>query len=203
LPSIHEGMSNALLEAMAARKHIVASDIPENREIITDNVHGILVPLKDSKSITKATIHLLENKKEAHRMGSNARKRVDESYDIKGMIQKHTELYETLSTEGSSSTSFLKLPRFIIPPIHGEYSSHLEEFRSFGKKEWTSLFERNGLEVICSKKLALTSGHGFGFNRLRRLGEQLGFCSSYAYIMVKKGHRDSPSVSYFCKDNQV
>jgi glycosyltransferase involved in cell wall biosynthesis len=60
-PSFFEGMSIAILEAMASKCPIIASDIPPNREIVKNKKSGILVPAKDSRGLSEAIIGLLKN----------------------------------------------------------------------------------------------------------------------------------------------
>jgi glycosyltransferase involved in cell wall biosynthesis len=63
-PSVYEGHSNALLEAMAAGLPILASDIPSQRETLTDDAGqlcGLLLPLDDSESWAKALQQLAKD----------------------------------------------------------------------------------------------------------------------------------------------
>ncbi|MFZ1626794.1 MAG: glycosyltransferase [Candidatus Moraniibacteriota bacterium] len=61
IPTLFEGQSNAILEAMAAGVPVITTNIPENQSIIKDSVTGILVPKKDSIAIAKAMQRLLSN----------------------------------------------------------------------------------------------------------------------------------------------
>ena len=54
LPTLFEGMSNAVMEAMASGLPVITTDIPENRILIKNNISGILVPASDSGAITQA-----------------------------------------------------------------------------------------------------------------------------------------------------
>lgn len=54
LPTLFEGQSNSILEAMAARIPVITSDIPENRSIITHGKSGLLTPLRDAGSLAEA-----------------------------------------------------------------------------------------------------------------------------------------------------
>lgn len=84
----------------------------------------------------------------------------------------------------------------IFPPIHGENAGHISEFYNFGKNHWIALFERNGFSVRKIKKASLSSGYRFGFNNARKLGERLGLCSFYAYIITKKESRNE-KINFF------
>ncbi|MCK5477105.1 MAG: class I SAM-dependent methyltransferase [Candidatus Aenigmarchaeota archaeon] len=78
-----------------------------------------------------------------------------------------------------------KIMRFFIPPIHGTYKTHFEEYICFGKNRWIVFFEKNNMKIEKIIKMPLYSGYMFGFERLRRSGEFLGFSSSYAYFVSK------------------
>jgi len=76
LPSYAEGLSNALLQAMAAGLPCIASDIEENREIIQHEVNGLLFPVGDSKALAETLIQVLTDKELALKIGRNARESV-------------------------------------------------------------------------------------------------------------------------------
>lgn len=61
LPTLFEGQSNAILEAMAAGIPVITTDIPENRTLITNSVTGLLVPKNNTTAITKAMRKLLSD----------------------------------------------------------------------------------------------------------------------------------------------
>jgi glycosyltransferase involved in cell wall biosynthesis len=97
LPSRSEGMSNALLEYMAAGRAIVATAVGAAAELIDDGVHGLLVPPNDAGKLAKAMDRLLRNPGLAQRMGDAARRRVRERYSREAMVERFTEFYERLS----------------------------------------------------------------------------------------------------------
>lgn len=71
-----EGLPNALLEAMALGLPIVATDCPCGgpRTVIQDGYNGLLVPIMDEDAMAEGICRLIENPREAERMGENARK---------------------------------------------------------------------------------------------------------------------------------
>lgn len=73
LPSIVEGMSNAVLEAMASGLPIVATQIPGSEELITDGHTGLLVPASSKELLSAAILSLLKNSDLRKTLGQNAR----------------------------------------------------------------------------------------------------------------------------------
>lgn len=96
-PSLTEGMSLAVLEAMACGLPIVASNVLGNAEILEDGVDGYLVPPADSKALAKAISFLLANREVASALGKNARKTVERLYNWKTIAEKTLEVYTSLA----------------------------------------------------------------------------------------------------------
>lgn len=78
-PSEAEGLSLALLEAMANGRAVLVSDIIENKEAIGET--GLTFKNKDVDELAAGLSYLLENEAKAKEMGSSARKRVEERFD--------------------------------------------------------------------------------------------------------------------------
>src|SRR5579875_3020105 len=83
-----EGMSNALLEYMAAGRAIVATQVGAAPELIVDGVHGLLVPPGDAPKLAGAIQRLLEDRELAQRLGTAARQRAWERYSRTAMIRR-------------------------------------------------------------------------------------------------------------------
>jgi len=79
-PSRHEGMPNALLEAMASGLPVIASRIAGNEELVVPGETGILVPPDDPDALREALRALLVDKSERERMGRAARRRVEADF---------------------------------------------------------------------------------------------------------------------------
>jgi glycosyltransferase involved in cell wall biosynthesis len=94
LPSREEGMSIALLEAMASGLPIVATDIPANRTLITSGEHGLLVPPDDPATLATAIGEVLEAPLRATQYGAAARRRAQENFALSTMVERHMELFE-------------------------------------------------------------------------------------------------------------
>jgi glycosyltransferase involved in cell wall biosynthesis len=94
LSSVWEGLSNALIEAMAACKPIIATDIPPNREIL-EKV-GILIPPENSDAIADSIEFLLHNKTLADNLCTAAKERALSSFNIKTTVKQYTDLFEDI-----------------------------------------------------------------------------------------------------------
>jgi SAM-dependent methyltransferase len=74
----------------------------------------------------------------------------------------------------------------VVPQPHGEFPGNLSEWRGFGAGAWAREFTSAGLTVQRIVLLPLYSGYGFGFERLRRIGEHYGLSSHNAFIMTRE-----------------
>ena len=95
-PSVKEGLGIALLEAMAAGKACIASNIGGISDIINDSSCGILVPVGDINSISNAVIMLAGNDSLRQKMGENARRRVSEKFSLDVMGDNVIQLYKEI-----------------------------------------------------------------------------------------------------------
>lgn len=89
LPSLHEGMSNALLEAMASGKPIIVSDIDENTELIKDRMNGITFKTGDAAELKEAMERLSSDRKYAEKLGNSARESAKNGYSIDKVIKMY------------------------------------------------------------------------------------------------------------------
>jgi glycosyltransferase involved in cell wall biosynthesis len=96
LPSVVEGMSNALIEAMAVGRPVVATDVGGNPEVLVDGETGFLVPPGDPLQLTAAIVKLLESPEMAVEMGAAGRRRVLEHYQVDTMARRIEALYDDL-----------------------------------------------------------------------------------------------------------
>ncbi len=93
-PSVKEGLGIALLEAMAAGRACVASDVGGIRDIIKDPSCGTLVAVGDIRSITELTTAFINDKTLRQATGENARKLVRENFSLDAMRDNIIELYK-------------------------------------------------------------------------------------------------------------
>src|SRR5260370_31484667 len=96
LPSLSEGLSNALLESVAAGVPIVATSVGGNPELVVDGVTGLLVPPRDAGALAAAMCRLLEQPAAARRFGQAARQRALDHFSIERMVQETERLYLSL-----------------------------------------------------------------------------------------------------------
>jgi glycosyltransferase involved in cell wall biosynthesis len=96
LPSREEGMSIALLEAMALGIPVVASSIAGNRRLISDFKHGRLAPPDDSEGLARVIIDQWDNFDRAFHMSRAARARVDQEFSIQRVAREHLALFENI-----------------------------------------------------------------------------------------------------------
>lgn len=82
LPSLFEGMSNALLEAMAMGRACVVSNIPENTELIKNAKNGLTFETENSQGCYKNIIKLLESNGQREELGNKARQTMREEYSV-------------------------------------------------------------------------------------------------------------------------
>ncbi len=96
LPSHSEGMSNALLESMAAGRAVVATAVGANPELVRDGEHGLIVPPGDDSALAEAIGRLLADPPLAARLGAAARRRVEAEYGRDAMRRRFEDFYRDL-----------------------------------------------------------------------------------------------------------
>jgi L-malate glycosyltransferase len=97
LSSRAEGMSNAVLEYMAAGRAVIATAVGANGQLLHDGVHGLLVPPNDPARLAEAIARLLDHPDLAARFGAAARSRAREQYSREAMVRRFESFYEGLT----------------------------------------------------------------------------------------------------------
>src|SRR5205085_1650187 len=95
-PSRAEGMSNAVLEYMAAGRAVVATDVGANGRLLENGVHGLLVPPDNSAALAGAIGALLADRGLACRLGAAARRRAAEQFSGAATVRRFEDFYEGL-----------------------------------------------------------------------------------------------------------
>ncbi|MFH2035005.1 MAG: glycosyltransferase [Candidatus Zixiibacteriota bacterium] len=93
MSSVHEGIPMILLEAMAMQKPVVATGVGGIKEVIEDNISGILTPYGDADSMAQKIIDLIANKEVRNQLGISARKRIADRFSSESQKKKLYELY--------------------------------------------------------------------------------------------------------------
>jgi glycosyltransferase involved in cell wall biosynthesis len=96
LPSYHEGLPYALLEAMAAGVVPVASPVGAIPDVMQDRVHGLIVPARDPQAVARGLGELAADRELLRRLGRAARERIASGYSLTRLAAQFTELYQSL-----------------------------------------------------------------------------------------------------------
>ena len=99
VPSYSEGISNALLEAMAKGIPVIATGVDGNLETVQDGQNGILVPARDPRAIGEAILKYANDPGLAETHGRNGRRRAEEHFSMKRMIEAYRREYRSLAME--------------------------------------------------------------------------------------------------------
>lgn len=99
LSSLWEGLPLAAIEAMAAARPVVLTDVGGNHELVTSGQEGLLVPPGDVPALAAALQNLIDDPAYRNRLGRNARARVREEFSLERMMGEHERLYETVWRE--------------------------------------------------------------------------------------------------------
>jgi glycosyltransferase involved in cell wall biosynthesis len=94
LPSLSEGLSMALLEAMAAGNPVVATRVGGNPELLLDGDTGFLVDAESHESISDRVVRILQDDALAARMGESGRRRVQEKFSFHATVDRYQSAYE-------------------------------------------------------------------------------------------------------------
>jgi glycosyltransferase involved in cell wall biosynthesis len=97
LASDFEGLSNSVMEAMAAGLPVVASDIPPNRELVADGQTGYLAPVGDRVAFAQLAERILLDPALAQKLGSAGRERIGTSFSVEKMVAGYSRLYHEVA----------------------------------------------------------------------------------------------------------
>lgn len=95
LPSHSEGLSNALMEAMASGCACIASDVGGNRFLIQNGVSGFLFPAGDRSALASYIRKLVEDQSKRRSLGEKARQRIEETFSWKKVGEQYRLLFDT------------------------------------------------------------------------------------------------------------
>ena len=98
-PSVNEGLCLSILEAMAAGKAVMATDVGGTQEVLTHQKTGILIPPGSSSAITDAIVDLLNHPEKRAALAHAARDHVVQEFDVQRMVEGYRRVYETLASQ--------------------------------------------------------------------------------------------------------
>ena len=98
LPTRSEGLSCALIEAMAAGTAIVTTNIPANLDLIEDGVSGSLVRPGDAEGLADAITQTFDIPQQAKRFGRAAREKAERDLSVEAMAVQYSRLFSSLIT---------------------------------------------------------------------------------------------------------
>ncbi len=94
LPSLNEGVSNAILEASACGVPVVATDVGGNPELVSAGRTGCLVPVNDVEGLALALLGLANDPGEARRLGQAGRAEVERRFSMRAIVDAYRGLYD-------------------------------------------------------------------------------------------------------------
>jgi sugar transferase (PEP-CTERM/EpsH1 system associated) len=96
LPSLAEGVSNTILEAMATALPVLATRVGGNAELVTPGRTGELVPAADPQAMATALLGLAADPDRARHMGRAGRAEVEKRFSMDAMVKAYSRLYDRL-----------------------------------------------------------------------------------------------------------
>jgi glycosyltransferase involved in cell wall biosynthesis len=96
LPSLAEGISNTILEAMASALPVIATDVGGNAELVVHGTTGEIVPAADVEAMAASIVRLAGDPARALAMGRAGRALVEQRFSLPAMVGAYQGLYEEL-----------------------------------------------------------------------------------------------------------
>ena len=99
LPSYREGLPKSLIEAAAAGRAIVTTDVPGCREVVQEGENGFLVPVRDEKELATAIKKLIDNPDLLIAMGKKSRLIAEQEFSIDQVVNKTLSVYSKIGSD--------------------------------------------------------------------------------------------------------
>ena len=97
LPSLAEGISNTILEAMSCGLPVIATDVGGNSELVTNNKSGLLVTSADSSALANTLYQLVTDPKLCESFGQAGRDEIERRFSMTAMVNQYFEVYRNVS----------------------------------------------------------------------------------------------------------
>src|SRR5690606_17611620 len=94
-PSLHENLSNALIEAMSYQLPVIATDVGGNTEVLQKG-GGLLIKPNDPNDLAEKIIYFLNNNDVLSNMSKLARSNIEKNYSLDNMVKSWEALYESI-----------------------------------------------------------------------------------------------------------
>ena len=94
LPSLAEGISNTILEAMASGLPVIATGVGGNADLVADGQTGEIVPPGDPQAMALRLVALASDPARARRMGQAGRQRVEAAFSMQAMVTNYQHVYD-------------------------------------------------------------------------------------------------------------
>ena len=96
LPTLHENLSNAILEAMLAERAVLTTGVGGNRELVINGVTGYLIPAGDPVALARGLEFLSENPNQRTDMGRRGRERIEKHFSMDQVTEHLRNVYNTM-----------------------------------------------------------------------------------------------------------
>lgn len=105
LPSLAEGISNTLLEAMSTGLPVVATCVGGTPEIVEDGIQGYLIPSQQPDRLASAIVDLVTDQESRETMGHNARAKIEQYFSWDSTVKRYAFVYDQLLQQKYPATS--------------------------------------------------------------------------------------------------
>lgn len=95
-PSLRDGMPNALLEAMACEKAVVATPVGGIKDVIEDGKNGVLVDVNDTDGLTQSIVQLISQPENRRAISKSARETVLRRFTSEKELEANQRVYQLL-----------------------------------------------------------------------------------------------------------
>ena len=95
-PSLRDGMPNALLEAMACEKAVVATPVGGTTDVLEDGKNGLYVCVNDANMLSEKILELLDDSKKRSNLGKTARESILNRFSLEKELEANLNVYRKL-----------------------------------------------------------------------------------------------------------
>lgn len=98
LPSLAEGISNTILEAMASALPVLATAVGGNADLVQQPETGVIVPAADAESMARELVKLANDPERSRAMGRAGRQRAIKQFSLQAMVATYQDVYDNMAT---------------------------------------------------------------------------------------------------------